>query len=224
MEGVNVCACTSHMTLGINARVPQHGITVTDEEIKSLSADIQEVRIKRSRKIINKKNNKAKQKFTFVHVEFKTEEIANKNYKELQLKNIRGQDLVNDFVGEKSSYFKKDKLKKDQPKEKDMKKLHISGFEKTTTEADLKKFFKNCTEFNLPIRKDTKLNFGFAFASFANEQEAKKALEASNGKDLNGNRLVIDFAFKKQQPKKKQETVAKTEEPATKKLKNINDW
>ncbi|RNA32024.1 hypothetical protein BpHYR1_049493 [Brachionus plicatilis] len=24
---VNVCACTSHMTLGINARVPQHGIT-----------------------------------------------------------------------------------------------------------------------------------------------------------------------------------------------------
>ncbi|RNA21711.1 hypothetical protein BpHYR1_004786 [Brachionus plicatilis] len=27
MEGVNVCACTSHMTLGINARVPQHGIT-----------------------------------------------------------------------------------------------------------------------------------------------------------------------------------------------------
>ncbi|RNA25116.1 hypothetical protein BpHYR1_046584 [Brachionus plicatilis] len=27
MEGVNVCACTSHMTLGINARVPQQGIT-----------------------------------------------------------------------------------------------------------------------------------------------------------------------------------------------------
>ncbi|RNA33759.1 hypothetical protein BpHYR1_022825 [Brachionus plicatilis] len=27
MEGVNVCACTSHMTLGINARVPQHEIT-----------------------------------------------------------------------------------------------------------------------------------------------------------------------------------------------------
>ncbi|RNA21856.1 hypothetical protein BpHYR1_010192 [Brachionus plicatilis] len=26
MGGVNVCACTSHMTLGINARVPQHGI------------------------------------------------------------------------------------------------------------------------------------------------------------------------------------------------------
>ncbi|RNA00986.1 hypothetical protein BpHYR1_044634 [Brachionus plicatilis] len=28
MEGVNVSACTSHMTLGINARVPQHGITL----------------------------------------------------------------------------------------------------------------------------------------------------------------------------------------------------
>ncbi|RNA19440.1 hypothetical protein BpHYR1_033283 [Brachionus plicatilis] len=36
MEGVNVCACTSHMTLGINARVPQHGITGQHtEEIKN---------------------------------------------------------------------------------------------------------------------------------------------------------------------------------------------
>ncbi|RNA05057.1 hypothetical protein BpHYR1_028199 [Brachionus plicatilis] len=28
---VNVCACTSHMTLGINARVPQHGITFNEQ-------------------------------------------------------------------------------------------------------------------------------------------------------------------------------------------------
>ncbi|RNA27937.1 nucleolin-like isoform X1, partial [Brachionus plicatilis] len=189
--------------------------------LKSLPDD---VKIKRSKQNINKKNNKAKQKFTFAHVEFKTEEIANKNYKELQHKKIRNQKIriekfenYVDFSGKKSSIVKPEKVKKEQPKEKDMKKLHISGFLNSTAESDLKKFFKNCTEFNLPIRKDTKLNFGFAFASFANEQEAKKALEASNGKELNGNRLVIDFAFKKQQPQKKQET----EEPATKKLKNI---
>ncbi|RNA00349.1 hypothetical protein BpHYR1_046743 [Brachionus plicatilis] len=37
---VNVCACTSHMTLGINARVPQHGITINFLKANFFSAKL----------------------------------------------------------------------------------------------------------------------------------------------------------------------------------------
>ncbi|CAF0723383.1 unnamed protein product [Brachionus calyciflorus] len=192
---------------------------VTEEELRSLSADIQEIRIKRTRQNLNKKNKKSASQFAFAYLEFKNEDLTNKIYKELQHKKIREKEIVVDFVGEKSSYVKKEK--KEKAKEQDLLKLHIGGFDKNATEQDLKKLFKNFTEFALPTKRDTKLNHGFAFVAFANEEDAKKALEATNGKNFNGKALNVEYAFKRPEPKKKQEkAVEKTQEPANKKLKN----
>ena len=83
-----------------------------------------------------------------------------KNFKALQHKKIREKEITVDYVGEKSSYIKKEEKQDQKPKTKDMKRLHIGGFDKTATEADLKKLFTGFTEFNMPIKKDTKLNMG----------------------------------------------------------------
>jgi len=195
---------------------------VTEEELKSLSPEIQEVRIKKSKINLNQKTKKPHKQFAFAYIEFKTEQITNKIYKELQHKKIREKELVLDFVGEKSSYVKKEKP---QPvKENDLLKLHIGGFDKSATEQDLKKLFKNCTEFAMPTKRDTKLNLGFAFATYASEEEAKKALAATNGKSVNGKNIVVEYSFKRKEPKKKQETAVekkdKVQEPANKKAKN----
>ena len=200
----------------------------TEEELKSLSPDIENVRIKKSHGKLNKKNEKKGKQFVFAFLEFASEELANKNYKELQHKKIRDKEFVVDFIGEKSAYVKKESEKKDnKPKEKDLKRLHIGGFDKSATEADLKKLYSGFTEFSMPIKKDTKLNMGFAFVAFSNEQDAKKALDATNGKDFNGRKLNVDYAFqrdpkveKKKEVAKKEKAAAAAEQPANKKVKN----
>jgi len=97
---------------------------------------------------------------SFAYAEFASEEICVKNYKALQHKKIRDKEIVVDYVGEKSSYTKKEEKQEQKPKVKDTKRLHIGGFDKTATEQDLKKLFTGFVEFNMPIKKDTKLNMG----------------------------------------------------------------
>lgn len=66
-----------------------------------------------------------------------------------------------DYVDERSAYTKKEQKKDQTPKTKDLKRLHIGGFDKTATEKDLKQVFTGCAEFSLPIsKKDGKLNMG----------------------------------------------------------------
>ncbi len=93
-------------------------------------------------------------------MEFVDEETTIKNFKELQHKKIRNKEIVVDYVDERSAYTKKE-LKQQKEKVKDLKRLHIGGFDKTATEQDLKKLFTGFTEFSLPVKKDTKLNMGF---------------------------------------------------------------
>jgi len=57
---------------------------------------------------------------------------------------------------------------------------------------------------------------GFAFATYNNEADAKKDFEAVNGKDLNGKKLVVDYAFQRQKQEPKKD---KSVEPAAKKAK-----
>jgi RNA recognition motif-containing protein len=83
----------------------------------------------------------------------------------LQHKKIRDKEIVVDYVGEKSSYTKKEEKQEQKPKVKDTKRLHIGGFDKTATEQDLKKLFTGFIEFNMPIKKDTKLNMGYGFSN-----------------------------------------------------------
>ncbi len=73
----------------------------------------------------------------------------------------------------------------------------------------------------MPVKKATSESFGYAFISFKTEDDAKRALTATNGKDFNGKKLSVDYAFVRvekqndQQANKKQKTengsaVAKT--------------
>ena len=99
--------------------------------------------------------------FRFAYVEFADVETTNKSYKEFQNKKIRDKEIVVDYVDDRSTYTKKELKKEKEPKAKDMKRIHIGGFDKTATEKDLKKLFSNSTEFSMPIsKKDTKLNMG----------------------------------------------------------------
>jgi len=103
--------------------------------------------------------------------------------------------------------------------------VHIGGFDKTATEADLKKLFVGSAEFTLPIKKDTKLNMGFAFASYASEDAATKAINSLNGKDFNGKKLSVVHAFvrsEKVEKKVAEKKAATSVEPATKKVKADN--
>jgi RNA recognition motif-containing protein len=170
---------------------------VTEEELKALSTDIIGLRIKE-----NLKRGKKTKKFTFAFLEFSTEEACTKHYKELQHRKIRNKEIVVDYIGEKSGYVKKDEKKKlakeGMTREPDQLRLHVGGFDKSTTEADVKKLFgTGFADFTMPVKKDSKQNMGFAFVTYTSEAEAKKALEKTNGKEIGGKKLSVDYAFKR---------------------------
>lgn len=145
-------------------------------------------------------------------MEFVSEEAAEKSYAMLKDTKLRGtRQLVVDYVGEKSSYVKKAQDKKSQEgqkREPDLKRLHFGGIDKATKEADIKKLLTSAVdagsllEFVMPVKSDkknpeVKVNMGFAFAAFSSEADAKKALEAVNGKQLNGKAIKVDYAFQR---------------------------
>lgn len=123
-----------------------------------MSADITGLRIKAAKKP-NGKNKALGKQFQFAYLEFKDDATCVANFKSLQHKKIRDKEIVVDYCDDRSAYTKKEE-KKTAEKVKDLKRLHIGGFDKTATEADLKKLFPGNTEFNFPIKKDTKLNMG----------------------------------------------------------------
>jgi RNA recognition motif-containing protein len=132
---------------------------------------------------------------------FKTKEICEANYAALQHKKLNDKKIFVDYCGTKSEYEKKLK-EKDEKREKDMKRLHIGGFDKKTKEDELKKHVSNFTEFTMPIKKATNESFGFAFVQFKSEEDAKRQFEALNGKDLNGKKLKVEYAFVRVETKK----------------------
>ncbi len=101
---------------------------------------------------------------------------------------------------------------------KDTNRVYIKGFDKNATEADLKELLAGSSEFTLPIKKDTKLNMGFAFATYASEEAATKAIKTLNGTMFGGKKLSAVNANVRSETV---ETKA-SEEPAVKKVKTEN--
>ena len=86
---------------------------------------------------------------------FATVELCEKNYKELQHKKLKERTIYVDYAGEKSTYVKKDKPDKNTgEKPKDLKRLHISGFDKDVKEDQIKVLFSNFSNFTLPVKHD----------------------------------------------------------------------
>ena len=75
--------------------------------------------------------------------------------------------------------------------------LYIANLSYKTTEEDLKSLFSPCgaiKECNVVLDPMTKESRGFAFLMFESAQEAERAIEEVNGKDLNGRKLRVEKA------------------------------
>ncbi|KAK4479259.1 hypothetical protein RD792_014770 [Penstemon davidsonii] len=76
-------------------------------------------------------------------------------------------------------------------------KLFVSGLSFRTTEESLRNAFKNFGELvqvNLVMDKIAKRPRGFAFITYATEDESKRAIEGMHGKFLDGRVIFVEIA------------------------------
>ena len=77
------------------------------------------------------------------------------------------------------------------------KKLYVGGLSYNTTEATLKDTFAAIGAVEtatIIMDKMTNRSKGFGFVEMATEEEAKKAIEMMNGKELDGRTLTVNEA------------------------------
>ena len=75
-----------------------------------------------------------------------------------------------------------------------MKKMYVGNLPYNASEGDLRELFSEYGEIeSLKIMKDqfTDRSKGFGFIEMANEEDAKKAIAALNGKDFKGKSLTV---------------------------------
>jgi cold-inducible RNA-binding protein len=76
-------------------------------------------------------------------------------------------------------------------------KLFVGNLSFNTTENDLQAAFAahgTVTETNLMMDRMTNRPRGFAFVTMSSPEEAQKAIEAMNGKDVDGRALTVNVA------------------------------
>ena len=78
-----------------------------------------------------------------------------------------------------------------------MKNLFVGNMSFSTTESDLRSIFEpfgEISQVNVITDRDTGRARGFAFVEMTNDEEAAKAIEALNGKELDGRALNVNEA------------------------------
>lgn len=76
-------------------------------------------------------------------------------------------------------------------------KLYVGNLSFDTTDQDLEKSFSEFGEVasaTVVKDRDTNRSKGFGFVEYVQAADAKKAMDAMNGKDLNGRSLKVDEA------------------------------
>jgi len=76
-------------------------------------------------------------------------------------------------------------------------KLYVGGLSFDTTEETLKELFSQAGVVNsatIIIDKNSGRSRGFGFVEMSTEEEAKKAIEMFNGKELDGRNITVDEA------------------------------
>jgi cold-inducible RNA-binding protein len=76
-------------------------------------------------------------------------------------------------------------------------KLFVGNLSFNTTENDLQDAFAafgTVTETNLMMDRETGRPRGFGFITMSSSEEAQKAIEAMNGKDMDGRALTVNVA------------------------------
>jgi len=77
------------------------------------------------------------------------------------------------------------------------KKLYVGGLSYNTSDATLKEFFASAGTVEtatIIMDKMTNRSKGFGFVEMATDEEAKKAIETLNGKELDGRTLTVNEA------------------------------
>ncbi|MDR1191111.1 MAG: RNA-binding protein [Verrucomicrobiales bacterium] len=80
-------------------------------------------------------------------------------------------------------------------------KLYVGNISYQTTDADLQDLFApfgTVTEIDVIMDKFTNRPRGFAFVTMSSEEEAKRAVEGTNGKDFDGRSLTVNEARAKE--------------------------
>ncbi|KKW48355.1 MAG: RNP-1 like protein RNA-binding protein [Parcubacteria group bacterium GW2011_GWA1_59_11] len=78
-----------------------------------------------------------------------------------------------------------------------MAKLYIGGLSYDTTEQSLREAFApagNITSVSIIMDKMTGRSRGFGFIEMSTDEEAQKAIELMNGKELDGRSLTVNIA------------------------------
>ncbi|CAH1795442.1 unnamed protein product [Owenia fusiformis] len=175
--------------------LPRH---TTEEDVRQLIKDPVVIRVKWGGR------GKEHQQFVrWVHLEFKSEAMADKHHNLLKGKLLKGKPLLVDYVGSKSEKPKmpQQSTNKSQAQEKskelDLTRLYISGFGQNCSAEDIKQNFKKAVAVNFPLAKKSSLPKGYAFVQFNDESSAKAAHEEMQGKKLKNGVLLIKYAFKR---------------------------
>ncbi len=76
-------------------------------------------------------------------------------------------------------------------------KLFVGNLDYSVTSEELKNMFSefgNVVDAVVITDRETRRSRGFGFVEFGSEEEAKKAVEAMNGKDINGRKINVNEA------------------------------
>ncbi|MBU2595886.1 RNA-binding protein [Patescibacteria group bacterium] len=82
------------------------------------------------------------------------------------------------------------------------KKLYVGGLSYDTSEDTLKKTFAEVGTVETAVvinDRDTGRSKGFGFVEMSTEEEAKKAIETLNGKELDGRTIIVNEARPQEQ-------------------------
>ena len=80
--------------------------------------------------------------------------------------------------------------------------IYVGNLSYNTTEGDLRELFcvhGNIKSISLPMDHETQRIKGFGFVEFATVEDAIKAKEAMDGKELDGREIKVDFAEDKRE-------------------------
>lgn len=159
----------------------------TPEQVKALSADIQDVRMDVSQNK-NEKNPK------YAILEFKDRETAERNLQLLKGQLVNGVVAYVDFV---AGHTETQLVKPQLTPSSDPLKLYVTGFGRDIVIDQLKEMFPTSSDITLPLNpKDNNRPVGYAFIHYSDEAVAKEAHDSMQDYVYQGRTLVVMYGKK----------------------------
>nr|XP_057928751.1 nucleolin isoform X2 [Doryrhamphus excisus] len=124
----------------------------------------------------------------FGYVEFESEEDMQKAL-ELNGKKFMGQEIKLDKARNKENA-------QEERKERDARTLFVKNIPFSVKADDLRELFEDAVDIRMPQGQNN-MSRGIAYIEFKTEAEAEKMLEETQGSDLHGRSIIVDFVGEK---------------------------